>query len=151
MVASREYHVFAGASTVIAENAPHEKCWRVKYIDWRREDYSASGVLTSVSSAPLDSRFDKQEFETAEAAIASFLYRLACGWFKGQTERLSRVIPRDAGMFQAALDHFREARPKTVKEVRMRAVSMAKSLSIWGEMMFPEEETRMRIKGLLGV
>jgi hypothetical protein len=147
----REYHIFDGSSTIIAERAPHEDFWRIK-IDWRREVRNASGLLISLSSAPcLDNRFEKEKFETADAAIAAFLYRLACGWFNRQIERLGRVMPGEAGMYQSALDHFRQAQPKTVKEAKTRVGSMPRSLAIWGQSMFPLEQTSARLEALLGV
>jgi hypothetical protein len=76
-------------------------------------------------------------------------------WFDLGSRRGAGIVevispcPRDAGNYRAALDHVRQARPQTIEEVRMRAVSMVHTLAIWGEMMFSKEKSLTEIEALL--
>jgi hypothetical protein len=150
--ARRKEHISSdGRTTVVAESYPGEDDWGIRHIDrtWDSGPSERIGRVPLMLYSAFDNRFSKDRFPTAEAAIAFALFRLACDWFAYNVCRLRKAIPRDAAMFQAALSRVRAARPQTVDEVKMRAVSMAHSLAIWGEMMFPQEKSLVELEALL--
>ena len=69
-----------------------------------------------------------------------------CEWYARQLEKL---WPQEAASNRVEVARVRSAKPKTLEEVQMRALSLANTLSLKGQMMMPIERLREEIHQIL--
>jgi hypothetical protein len=147
----RREHVYGQDRLIVVQSDPGSEDWYIKHMDrsWNSGPAARISGLPKMVYSKTDCRWRDRRFAAADAAISFALFMVVCDWFAYQIHRLCATIPSDAGIFRAALAHASAARPQTMEEVRMRAVSMTQSLSIWGESMFPQEKSLAEVATLL--
>jgi hypothetical protein len=69
-----------------------------------------------------------------------------CDWYGRQLEKL---WPQESASNRVEVARIRSAKPKTLEEVQMRALTLAHSLSLKGQMMMPTERLREEIHEIL--